>query len=177
MILAAGESRRFGSDKREFPMADGRTMLATTLAAYRDAFDAVFLVLKPADASHLSVPGGVRPVYAPDSALGMGHSLAAGVRAGRHLDFLFVALADMPDIRAKTLNRLRAAMDGTASIVQPVYRGRPGHPVGFGSVHFDALESLTGDIGAKGVVAANGDRTRRIDVDDPGVLTDFDIPP
>ena len=158
-------------------MADGRTMLETTLAAYGDAFETIFLVLRAADEPWTSLPGAVQPVYAADSALGMGHSLAAGVRAARHLDFLFVALADMPDIRAETLGRLKDAMTGAASIVQPVYRGTPGHPVGFGRRHFPALESLKGDIGAKGVVAAHGDRTLRIEVDDPGVLTDYDVPP
>ncbi len=183
VILAAGKSKRFGSDKRLFQLSDGRTMLETTLAVYREAFDTVFVVLQPADEARLPLPGGrllpddVQAVHAPDAALGMGHSLAAGIRAGRSLDFLFVALADMPDVRAETLQRLQEAMDGTASIVQPIYRGTPGHPVGFGSFYFRELELLTGDIGAKRVIAANRRQVARLDVDDPGVLTDFDVPP
>ena len=184
-------------------MVDGRTMLETTLAAYREVFDAIFLVLKAADESSNScappsgprgnagtapqvparkageTPGtnAIQPVYAADAALGMAHSLAAGVRAGRQLDFLFIALADMPNVRAKTLHRLKHAVAGTEFIVQPAYHGTPGHPVGFGSLYFRELESLTGDIGAKRVVAAHHDRTVRIDVDDPGVLMDIDTPP
>lgn len=177
MILAAGESTRFGSDKREFPMADGRTMLETTLAAYQRAFDRVFLVLKPADEAWASRLTAVRTVYAPDSALGMGHSLAAGIRAGRHLDFLFVALADMPNVRPATLNRLKDAIAGSASIVRPVCRGTPGHPVGFGNRYYAELERLTGDTGARGVVGAHSHRILQVDVDDPGVLLDFDVPP
>ncbi|MCY4565494.1 MAG: NTP transferase domain-containing protein, partial [Gammaproteobacteria bacterium] len=49
VILAAGASSRFGSDKRRFALADGRTMLETALATYQTAFDEIFLVLKPID--------------------------------------------------------------------------------------------------------------------------------
>ncbi len=176
MILAAGDSTRFGSDKRRFRLADGRTMLQTTLAAYKSVFDEIFLVLKPVDEAWASALDKVQPVYARDAALGMGHSLAAGVRAGRHLDYLFVALADMPDVRAMTLKRLNEALAGPDSIVLPVYRGTPGHPVGFGSAHFGELQHLSGDTGAKGVVRAHGGSTLRIEVNDPGVLRDYDVP-
>ena len=176
VILAAGESTRFGSDKRRFRLADGRTMLETTLAAYRGVFDEIFLVLKPADEVWASALDKVQPVYARDAALGMGHSLAAGVRAGRHLDYLFVALADMPDVQAMTLKRLKVAPTGPDSIVLPVYRGTPGHPVGFGSAHFGDLQHLTGDAGARDVVRAHGGSTLRIEVNDPGVLKDYDVP-
>ena len=177
VILAAGESTRFGSDKRRFRLADGRTMLETTLAAYQGVFEDVFVVLKPADESWASPLGRVQPVYAKDSVLGMGHSLAAGVGAGRHFDFLFVALADMPEVRATTLERLKNATAGPASIVQPVYRGTPGHPAGFGRAHFSELERLTGDAGARRVIREHGDSTLHIDVDDPGVLQDYDFAP
>ena len=177
VILAAGESTRFGSDKRRFRLADGRTMLETTLAAYQGVFDEVLLVLKPADAAWAPRLDTVQPVYATESALGMAHSLAAGIGAGRHLDFLFVALGDMPDVQATTLNRLKDATGGPASIVQPVYRGTPGHPVGFGKAHFSELERLTGDVGARRVVAAHAGSTLRIDVDDPGVVRDYDVRP
>ena len=177
VILAAGASSRFGSDKRRFALADGRTMLETTLAAYQAAFDEIFLVLKPTDEAWASRLTAARLVYATDAALGMGHSLAAGVRAGRRLDFLFVALADMPDVQATTLARLKDAVTGTASIVQPLYRGTAGHPVGFGSTHFGELERLTGDVGARRVVDSHADSTVRISVDDPGILRDYDVPP
>lgn len=176
VILAAGESTRFGSDKRRFRLADGRTMLETTLAAYKSVFDEIFLVLKPADEAWATALDKVQPVYARDAALGMGHSLAAGIKAGRHLQFMFVALADMPDVRADTLMRLKDAMAGPESIVQPVYRGTPGHPVGFGSAHFGELQHITGDTGARGVVRAHGGSTLRIEVNDPGVLKDYDVP-
>ena len=177
VILAAGISTRFGSDKRHHALAGGGTMLEVTLAVHQRVFDEIFLVLRPEDEAWADDLTGVQPVYASKSPLGMGHSLAAGVRAARHLDFLFVALADMPHIQAATLLRLKRAVAGSESIVQPVHHGMPGHPVGFGSDYFDELERLAGDRGARRVVDAHRANTIRIEVDDAGVLEDIDVPP
>ena len=177
VILAAGSSTRFGSDKRHHRLAGNRTMLATTLAIYQSVFARIFLVLQPDDRSWASELSGVQPVYAADSGLGMGHSLAAGIRAARHLDLLFVALADMPHVQPATLRRLVDAMPDTRSIVQPAYLGTPGHPVGFGSAYFDELERLSGDVGARQVLAAHPNQVTRLDFSDAGIVADIDVPP
>ncbi len=177
VVLAAGEATRFGSDKRRFPLIGGRTMLEVTLTTYQGVFDQLFLVLKPSDrpwARHLT---GGRAVYAKDAALGMGHSLAAGVEAARQHDYLFVALADMPHVQTATLKKLRRALTGPQCIVLPDFQGEPGHPVGFGSAYFSELQALTGDVGAKSVLARHADRVVHVAVEDPGVVQDVDVPP
>jgi molybdenum cofactor cytidylyltransferase len=63
-----------------------------------------------------------------------------------------------------------------ASIAAPVPRGRRGHPVGFSAAHRDALMALSGDEGARALVAAAGVDLVRVDVDDQGVLRDVDTP-
>ena len=176
LILAAGRARRFGSDKRQHRLADGRTLLETTLAAYRAVFPKPLVVLRPEDAAWADRLAEAVPVYAQDADLGMAHSLAAGVRAARRWDFLLVALGDMPCIQPGTLRRLQAAMTGPERIVQPIHRGLPGHPVGFGRAHYDALERLTGDQGAKNILQAHQEKIFAVPVDDPGVLQDIDRP-
>ncbi|MEO8135570.1 MAG: NTP transferase domain-containing protein, partial [Betaproteobacteria bacterium] len=61
------------------------------------------------------------------------------------------------------------------SLVVPRYRGERGHPVGFARVHFPALSQLTGDAGARAVIAG-APRVAWLDVDDPGVMRDIDTP-
>ena len=54
-------------------------------------------------------------------------------------------------------------------------RAKRGHPVGFGRMHHPALTVLGNDEGAREVIArATG--IRWIDIDDPGVLRDVDVP-
>ena len=63
-----------------------------------------------------------------------------------------------------------------ALVAAPFHRGERGHPVGFGAACYAALAALTGDEGAKTVVAAQRDRVVRVEVDDAGILRDVDTP-
>ncbi|MYE86726.1 MAG: nucleotidyltransferase family protein [Gammaproteobacteria bacterium] len=176
VILAAGFARRFGSDKRQWPMPDGRTLLESTLALY-NGFESVFLVLRPEDNDWAQGLGGCTKVFAAEAHLGMGHSLAAGITAAKGFDGAFVALGDMPWVEASTLGTLRQGLSDRNAIVRPFHNGNPGHPVGFGQAHFEALMNLSGDQGAKVVLDQNRQRIIAIDVVDAGVIRDLDVPP
>jgi molybdenum cofactor cytidylyltransferase len=80
----------------------------------------------------------------------------------------------MPWIEAQTIEAVARALDGGTSLVAPYYRGKRGHPVGFGRAHREALGTLDGDAGARSLLALNP--VRRIDVDDPNILRDVDFP-
>lgn len=116
-------------------------------------------------------------VNSPEHQLGMGHSLAAGASALVELGWshpVLVALADMPLVRESSLQALCSATGG--DVVQPTYRGQPGHPVRFPADLLPALARLTGDEGARSVLSGNPDRLTRLSLDDPGVLADIDRP-
>jgi molybdopterin-guanine dinucleotide biosynthesis protein A len=57
IVLAGGRSQRFGSDKLAAPMADGRPLLAWTVATVAEACGSVVVVLDPAS----PVPHGLSP--------------------------------------------------------------------------------------------------------------------
>lgn len=180
VLLAAGFSRRFGSDKRRHVLADGTPLLVASLRLYAAAFAEVLVVLRPEDdALAATAAAEARVILAPDADLGMGHSLARGAAAAAGWDYLFVALADMAWVRPATLAALRQTMERSTGdrVVQPWYGGTPGHPVGFAGRHQAALTELHGDQGARSVVRAAGDAVIRLDVDDPGILEDLDTPP
>ena len=153
-------------------------MLARTAARYAEVFADVLVVVAPGDddAAALMRPLRCAVVVAEDAREGMGRSLAAGVAVARGHAHAFVALADMPFVEAATLRRLRS-LAGPGRIVRPMFRGRPGHPVGFSEDHFEALSRLRGDEGAREVVAANPRALVTLWTDDAGVTRDIDEPP
>ena len=135
-----------------------------------------------------------------DHAHGMGGSLALGVRhvlalsrnsvaAGRTggacaetaaPEGLLVMLADMPGITPADLDRLIAcfeAADGEA-IVRATCDRRPGNPVILPRSLFPSLETLSGDEGARRIIAATAlpifevelGAAARLDVDTPEAL-------
>jgi len=182
ILLAAGRATRFGSDKLlarlcsgDFP---GEPIGVVALRHLRAVVPDVVAVVRPDDRALAAELGanGARIVRCPNADDGMGASLACAVRAAPDAAAWVVALADMPWIRSETIARVAAALGDGAPVAAPFHAGERGHPVGFGKSCYDALAALTGDEGAKSVVAAHRDRVVRIDVDDPGIMRDVDTP-
>jgi molybdenum cofactor cytidylyltransferase len=188
LIIAAGFSRRFGSDKRLYKLNRGESLLVACLRPYRAVFPNVAVVVRSSDSAltHLvgRAFGRTLPIFVPTDQAhhGMAASIADGVRALSSWDYLFLGLGDMPYVRATTLEQLRARMDaaraeGRPRIVVPLFGADAGHPVGFSCEFFGELIALTGDRGARSVIDAHPDAVERVSTDDPGVVTDIDQPP
>jgi molybdenum cofactor cytidylyltransferase len=179
LMLAAGYSRRFGADKRRLVLADGRSLLAASLALPCSMVEEVWLVLRPDEApAALDLPLGVRVVQNPTTAQGMGHSLAAGAErllAESRADAVAIFLADMPSIRRHSLEALMACATPDR-IVLPSHQGKRGHPVLFGRDFWPQLATLGGDAGARAVLQHNAEALHIVELNDAGVLQDIDTP-
>ena len=178
VLLAAGKGLRFGADKLLHPLADGMPMAVAAARNLRVACDRSLAVLRPEQRqlAELLSAEGLSIVYATDAEFGMGHSLAAGIRASPDAGGWVIALADMPFLRPGTIAAVVDALRARAIIAAPIKDGRRGHPVGFSSVCFDALAALSGDQGARSLLTAQPDRVTGIVCDDPGIFRDLDTP-
>ena len=185
IVLAAGRSRRFGDDdKRTARLSDGRFVLEATLDNLVPAVEETLVVLRADDdelSALLKARDDVSLVICTDSDLGVGHSLAAGATEALNQCWraAFVMLADMPFVQSATLKAMINAHDDApldSVILQPEYDSHPGHPVLFDQRYFEALTALTGDEGARSVVAQNRSQLRRLRVSDAGILADIDQP-
>jgi molybdenum cofactor cytidylyltransferase len=183
LLLAAGSSRRFGGDKLVALLPDGTPMVLATARALLAAGADVLAVVREGPkiptsgaASLLRGLPGIEIVGFPDADRGLGHSLACGVQHSADADGWLVALADMPYVRPTTVTSLIDALVGGASLAAPRFTGRRGHPVGFAAHWGNALRGLSGDVGARELLARNQDQLTLVDVDDPGVLCDLDRP-
>jgi len=183
ILLAAGRSVRFGSDKLIEPLrqAAGDCAAGTPIgvAACRHlgaAVSATVAVVRPSDTVLPTMlrDAGARVVECARAEEGMGASLACGVQAAPDTDAWLIALADMPWIRPSTINLLASALAAGADIVAPSYHGERGHPVGFARRHYGALAATTGDEGARAVLLANRATLHFVATDDPGVMRDVD---
>ncbi len=183
VLLAAGLSRRFGSNKL-LHLIDGRPMLrrvAENLVAALLPQDEVVVVLgHQAEAVRAALDGlPVRCIVNENYADGMGASIAAGVSGiGDKAAGVMIMLGDMPWIGAGQIRVLRAAFDRAAAdaVVLPVHQGRRGHPVIFSRRWFPALCALRGDRGARSVLDAAGNDVIEVAMPDDGILRDLDQP-
>lgn len=104
---------------------------------------------------------------------GMGDSIAAAVGATGPTDGWLVVLGDMPFVQATSIERVIGGLQ-EEGISVPVYGGQYGHPVGFGRALGAGLLALSGDRGARSLFV--GAPVSVVQVDDPGVLWDVDLP-
>jgi molybdenum cofactor cytidylyltransferase len=102
---------------------------------------------------------------------GMGDSIAAGVAARPGAGGWLVMPADMPLVRPATMSAVAAGL-GPHPVAYAQYQGRRGHPVAFGSELFSELVRLSGEEGARRILARFPGQA--VEVDDPGVLLDMD---
>lgn len=174
IVLAAGNSSRFGSDKRLARNNQGKTLLALTLQSIPSDFRQRMLVLHPGDEAIASAHAADwQIVYAAFSQQGMGNSLAAAIPLIADCSAVLVALADMPLILPSTFASLIAAARPDR-IVVPFFEHQRGNPVVIGSDFFSKLKELQGDSGARQLMQQHAGLMVRLEVDDPGVLRDVD---
>lgn len=177
LALAAGSGRRFGSDKRQAPLADGRTVLDTFLDSI-DASDLPVLVCLGCRDDKLAAKLAQRVIdfyQCHNAPQGMGATLAEGVGQLPNWDGVLIALADMPWVKPETYRELAEGLTHRAIHI-PVYEGRRGHPVGFGSDYFPALQQLSGNAGARQLTLENAEQVIELSLQDPGIHRDIDEP-
>ena len=182
IVLAGGASRRFGGDKRLATLPDGSTLLDRSISNAAANLDEVIVALRDEDAEleQALLADNIACLRAPDSSLGMAHTMAAAFGAvPESWEGAMVLLADMPFIRDATYAQLRRAFenglrDGQSPIVVPMFEGKPGHPVTFARRWFPEIMALTGDAGARRVVRGHAEHVSETVVNDSGVLQDID---
>ncbi|HRD76910.1 MAG TPA: nucleotidyltransferase family protein [Hyphomicrobiaceae bacterium] len=188
VLLAAGSARRFAGGAKLFAEIDGEPLVlhaARALAASR--CERLVVVTGP-EADRVKAALAALPRLTPElvhndrHAEGIGGSIAAGVRAlPRTATAVLIVQADMPGLTSTLVDGLiglqeeRAALIGIAPVVFPTLAdGRQRSPVLWPARFRDKLEALTGDQGAKGLIAAARGETAPLLVDDPRLIADID---
>ena len=105
---------------------------------------------------------------------GMASSIRRGLdNVATDAEAVLIFLADMPNVSVDLANRTLAAVRNGAPASYPIVAGVPGHPVAVSRCMFSALHDLSGDHGARGLLAGRSDVVS-IDTTDVGAIQDID---
>jgi molybdenum cofactor cytidylyltransferase len=118
-------------------------------------------------------------VHNPAFAEGLSSSLRAGLSAlPPASDGALILLGDMPEIESSDLAALMAAFAAKdrQAICVPVRQGRRGNPVLWGAAYFAEMMHLSGDVGAKQLLARHPERVTEVAAVSDGIFADVDTP-
>ena len=177
VLLAAGKSERFGSDKL---LADfgGRPMICCALEAMSALCVARKCVIAGSDnVAALAERYGFEIIRNSKPELGQSHSICLGVSAMRDMDAVLLMVSDQPRLSSASLERLLNAFSasdkGIACLKDRTHRGNPAI---FAAKYIPALLALTGDRGAMGILRAHEEDLLVVDCAGEDELSDADTP-
>lgn len=187
LVLAAGQSSRFGSDKLLAKMSDGKHVIAHALAPLQKIAAKhrlpIMVITRPDnhrlidyfDTHHIEYSVCV------DAHLGMGNSIADGVKSNQNWCGWIIALADMPNLSTNILEVLIDNINNHPSEITRLNifkddRNTPSHPVYFPEQYGFKLSQLSGDNGARKLITKQllinvTDEFSLLDIDTPEALT------
>lgn len=166
LILAAGESSRFGSPKQIIPYKN-TTMLNHIKEHLTLQFvDKTFVVLGAYAAEIIKKSGLKNSEYIlfEDWKRGMGSSMSYACKKILEKDDyngLLFTLSDLPLVTRKDYKNMVEMFESVSDIVVTQTNNYIGVPAIFGSDYFDDLLLLEGDEGAKKIINRNIEKTKK----------------
>ena len=176
ILLAAGKSERFGSNKLLHPVVNNVPMLMVSAQKLASVLPGSIAVINPVLVKYQTELEslGMKVVINEQADQGMGSSIACGIRASDDASGWLIALADMPYIKAGTISLLAKKLQEGVSIIAPEVNQQRGHPVGFSQRYKNELLALDEDVGARHILSRHQDQVELIITDDTGVIEDVD---
>jgi molybdenum cofactor cytidylyltransferase len=182
LILAGGQSSRFGGLKQLAPVAGQPLLERVVRAALASALARTILVLgfsageisrQLGDA--LSHPA-LSVVTNTDWRAGMATSVRAGMaRIDQSFDSVMIILGDFPLLNARIIDQvLQAYRESGKGICLPVRGERWGHPICISSRYFDSLLQVEGDQGAREIIKKNWQQVYQFHIPENGCFVDID---
>ena len=179
LVLAAGESRRYGSPK-QLTTQDGEARVRRVARLAIESGCSPVRVVVGAHAERVSREvedlEGAGTVHHPGWRAGMGSSIAAGIQTFYNepsIRAVLLLACDQTALDRSVLRRIIAAFDGVPRrTVACSYSGTVGIPALFERAWFGRLAALTGDRGAKSLLLERPDLL--VEIDWPEGAADLD---
>jgi molybdenum cofactor cytidylyltransferase len=181
VVLSAGRSSRMAPhNKLLLPDRTGKPMIARVVDNILSSLARPVVVVLGHRAEEVRAALAARPVTfveAPDYAAGLSASLRAGIAGVPDTAAAaVVCLGDMPLVTGRMIDRLIGTYDRDEGrlIVVPTHRGRQGNPILWDQRFFAEMRALSGDSGARFLLSRYMELMAEVEMDEDGVLRDFD---
>ena len=159
ILLAAGESKRFGDKNKLSEIINGKPIINHILDTLFEIFDPSELIVivghEKNIIKNLIFNKDIKILENKDYRKGIGTSIALGMNnLNEDIDGVMIIQADMPCINSKDLINLeKKFMElNCVKVVMPEHNYRIGNPVILPRNYFNTLKSLKDDFGARSLI-------------------------
>lgn len=178
ILLAAGQSTRFGSNKLLHILPENNKSIASQAAVnLLQVLPNSIAVINDNENLKIQLAAtGIRVVENRHATLGLSSSIVCGIQHSANADGWLIALADMPYISTDIIKQVVYALQQGKTIVAPQYKNQRGHPIGFSNRFATALLNLKGDIGAKTIIQNHLTELYTFESSSDAIIRDIDKP-
>ncbi len=178
IILAAGQSKRMGRTKQLLRFEDKTLVghVVDNVLASRVAETIVVIGHEASAVQAVLKNSPVKLVLNENYREGMSTSIRAAMeQVSPAAQGVLIVLGDQPGVTGEVIDHVISSFnEGKGSIIVPVYKGRRGNPVLFDIKYRSELMKLSGDVGAREVMAAHPDSVYEAKAGSEGILEDID---
>ena len=183
IMLAAGNSRRFGSNKLMYEV-DGVPMYQRTLrllqkAAERIPDSRIVVVTQPQYSEIIDVvkETGAEVLFNPKPERGIASSMQIGLEIAKDADACLFTVSDQPWLTAETIIALYDAFQSENKGMACTIRGeKTGNPCIFSKKYYRELMEITGDKGGKQIIKRYPEDVTYLKISDEREQQDVDVP-
>lgn len=181
IYMAAGNSRRFGSNKLLYDYQGkplyrhGLDMVENFCRQRKDC--TLLIVSRYQEILQYAEQKKIMNVYSPDSYKGVSYTIRAALQALGSVpeeDFIVFVVADQPYLKEKTLKKLLELAEPGTETASVMYGERPGNPAMFSARLIPELLDLQGDEGGRKVIRKHS--CRYAYAEEEAELYDIDTP-
>jgi molybdenum cofactor cytidylyltransferase len=182
IYLAAGNSRRFGSNKLLYEL-EGKPLYLhllerlDRLCARHDGWEVIAVTQYPQIYDEVRAEN-IRAVFSPDSHKGVSYSIRAGLEAAADAQACAFFVADQPYLTEESAEAFLENMERNQAELGCVICGdQTGNPAWFSRNYFPELVELKEDQGGRKVLKKYPDQTAYFLISDAEELQDIDLVP
>ena len=183
IMLAAGNSRRFGSNKLIYEV-DGMPMYLRTLrqlqkAAEKISDSRIILVtqMQQSEIIEAAKEIGAEALINPQPERGISSSMQIGLESAKDADACLFTVSDQPWLTAETIIALYDAFQSENKGMACTVRGeKTGNPCIFSKKYYRELMEITGDKGGKQIIKRYPEDVTYLKISDERELQDVDVP-
>ena len=181
VMLAAGNSRRFGSNKLMYEI-DGMSMYLRTLNQLQAAVSELgncelIVVTQYKEIAAKARALGAKVLINPQPERGISSSMQIGLAAAKESAACLFTVSDQPWLSAETIVRLVHKLQSESKgMACTIWAQKTGNPCIFSRKYYQELMEITGDKGGKQIINRHPEDVTYLEIEDEKELVDVDVP-